>query len=145
MEEETVICSLCSAASHLRFNIKGYIQHIRLFHAHQVDFKITCGIGGCQRSFTNCGTFINHVYGVHGENHRAACEVVQANGRSLDYVDGDDDDNDSDDDEDNYSGHTIGQDYEIVLQKQEVMISMLFQGNVAKIFCYIFTWFEGEI
>ena len=26
--EETIICNLCSAASHLRFNIKGYIQHV---------------------------------------------------------------------------------------------------------------------
>jgi len=56
--EEEVICILCSATSHLKFNIKGFIQHIQLFHAHQADFHITCGIEGCQRSYTNCGTFL---------------------------------------------------------------------------------------
>ena len=98
MEDETLICKLCSAASLLRFNIRGYIQHIRLFHAHQANFKVTCGIEGCQRSFINYGTFSNHIYGVHGENSKAACEVLPAKRRSQDYehdnINDDDDDND---------------------------------------------------
>ena len=116
--EETIICNLCSAASHLRFNIKGYIQHVRLFHVHQADFKVTCGIEGCPRSFSNSGTFINHIYGVHGENSKATCEVVRAKGRSLDYDhthddndEYDDSDDDDDDDDDDYNnGHTAEQD-----------------------------------
>lgn len=112
MEEATLICNMCLAASHLRFNIKGYIQHIRLFHAYQVDFKVTCcEIGGCKRSFTNSGIFINHVYDVHGENLKAACEVVAAKVRSLDNDSADDDDDDDDYlDGDNYSNHNVGQD-----------------------------------
>lgn len=75
-----MICKLCSAASHLKFNIKGYLQHIRLFHAHQADFRIVCGIGGCLRSFTNFGTFTNHVYSVHGgSSNKADCEVAPQN------------------------------------------------------------------
>lgn len=81
--EEEIICKLCSAASHLKFNIKGYIQHVRLFHAHKADFRIVCGINGCLRSFTNFGTFINHVYSVHGGSSRAECEVVSLNNSAL--------------------------------------------------------------
>ena len=113
MEEATLICNMCSAGSHLRFNIKGYIQHICLFHAYQVDFKVTCcGIGGCKRSFKNSGTFINHVYDVYGENLKAACEVVAAKRRSLDDDNHNDSADDDDDylDDDNYSNHNVGQD-----------------------------------
>ena len=83
--EEEIICKLCSAAPHLTFNIKGYIQHIRLFHAHHPDFNVICGIGGCQRSYTNCGTFLNHVYAVHGESPKATCQVLSQNSRSEEY------------------------------------------------------------
>lgn len=31
------------------------------------DFKITCGIDGCQRTYSNLGTFLNHVLAVHGD------------------------------------------------------------------------------
>ena len=81
--EEEIICKLCSAASHLKFNIKGYIQHVRLFHAHKADFRTVCGINGCLRSFTNFGTFTNHVYSVHGGSSRAECEVVSQNNSVL--------------------------------------------------------------
>ena len=81
--EEQVICKLCSAASHLKFNIKGYIQHLRLFHAHQANFRTVCGIHGCVRFFTNFGTFINHAYSVHVESSRAACEVTSENTSAL--------------------------------------------------------------
>ena len=83
--EGGVTCKLCSAACHLTFNVKGYIQHIRLFHAHHADFNITCGIGGCQRSYTNCGTFINHVYAIHGENSKVRCQVLSQSSISEDY------------------------------------------------------------
>lgn len=63
--ENTLSCQLCSAASHIKFTMKSYIQHLRLFHGNQLDFRIKCGIGGCQSSYTNCGTFINHIYAIH--------------------------------------------------------------------------------
>lgn len=30
-------------------------------------FKVTCGIDGCQRTYSNLGTFLNHVSGVHSD------------------------------------------------------------------------------
>ena len=67
-------------------------QHIRLFHAHQPDFKVTCGISGCQRTYTNFGTFRNHVYDVHSDS---ITEVDSVNATSVDC----DEDHTSNDDE----------------------------------------------
>lgn len=91
--EELIKCKLCSAASHLRFQVKEYIQHIKLFHAHQTDFKIICGIRGCKRTYNNPGTFFNHVYAMHGEDD---CEDIPVNNVSMDC----DEDNNNDDDDD---------------------------------------------
>ena len=49
----------------LRCDIKGYLKHLKLLHAHQSGFKITYGIGGSQRSFTNFRTFEDHVSAPH--------------------------------------------------------------------------------
>ena len=64
-ECRNLTCSLCSAASHLRFNITDYVKHIKIFHAHDPSFKITCGIAGCQRTYNNFRTFVNHVSAMH--------------------------------------------------------------------------------
>lgn len=58
-------CSLCSNTLRARFSIRDYLKHLQLFHAHQPTFKVTCGIGGCPRSFINMKTYSNHVYSVH--------------------------------------------------------------------------------
>ena len=58
-------CSLCSVASHLRFSVTDYIKHLRLFHVHQPDFKFTCPIDGCQKVYSNIGSFKNHVSARH--------------------------------------------------------------------------------
>lgn len=58
-------CSLCTGTPRVKFSIRDYLKHLQLFHAHQPTFKITCGIGGCPRSYTNMKTYSNHVYGVH--------------------------------------------------------------------------------
>ncbi|XP_065887419.1 uncharacterized protein [Dysidea avara] len=60
-KRQNLTCSLCSAASHLRFDITDYVKHIKIFHAHDPSFKVTCGIGGCQRTYSNFRTFVNHV------------------------------------------------------------------------------------
>lgn len=96
-------CKLCSAASHLKFNIKGYIQHLRLFHAHLPDFKTVCSIHGCLRSFTNFGTFLNHVYSVHGENSRASCTVIPENNSALAESHEDEDESCEDEDDNHYA------------------------------------------
>ena len=102
--EEFVTCKLCTAASHLRFRVKEYIQRIKLFHAHQMNFRIICGISGCKRTYTNPGSFYNHVYAVYDERSNDTCKASVINEESLDcnedsdgystHDDGDDDDND---------------------------------------------------
>ena len=58
-------CSLCNTLLRVSYSIRDYLKHLQLFHAHQPTFKVTCGIGGCCRSYTNIKTYSNHVYGVH--------------------------------------------------------------------------------
>ena len=58
-------CSLCLVASHLRFSVTDYIKHLRLFHVHQPDFKFTCPIDGCQKVYSNIGSFKNHISAMH--------------------------------------------------------------------------------
>jgi len=103
-QEEFVTCKLCTAASHLRFRVKEYIQHIKLFHAHQMNFRIICGISGCKRTYTSPGSFYNHVYAVHDERSTDTCEASVINEESLNgnedsdgYSTHDDDDDDDDD------------------------------------------------
>jgi len=96
---EKIACKLCSAASHLKFNVKGYVKHIQHFHAHQTNFKVTCGIDGCQRTYTNYGTFSNHVYAMH-HSAKATCSVwVESNNADCVTQSDDCDDDISDDDE----------------------------------------------
>ena len=58
-------CSLCTNIQRVKFTFNDYLKHLRLFHVHQANFRVTCGIGGCQQSYTNIRTFQNHVYDVH--------------------------------------------------------------------------------
>ncbi len=46
----------------LHLSFPEYLKHLELFQPH---FSITCGIGGCMRTFTNLRTFRNHVSGFH--------------------------------------------------------------------------------
>ena len=68
MAAQELSCPLCSLTSHLKLNITTFLKHIKLFHAHQAGFKLTCGIHGCQRTFTNFRTFENHVSAMHRSN-----------------------------------------------------------------------------
>ena len=58
-------CPLCSHTAHLQLDLTAFLKHIKLFHAHQAGFKLTCGIDGCLRTFTNFRTFQNHVSDMH--------------------------------------------------------------------------------
>ena len=77
-----VECSLCTHTPPLRFSIANYLRHLRLFHVHQPNFDIKCGIGGCCRSYTNIGTFQNHVYAVH-DSSKDSSSVSLTNGNSA--------------------------------------------------------------
>ena len=57
-------CSLCTNIQRVKFTFSDYLKHLRLFHVHQANFRVTCGISGCQRSYTNIRKFQNHVYDV---------------------------------------------------------------------------------
>ena len=90
-----LVCPLCPASlSSVSFKLTEYIQHIRLFHSHQPNFSLTCGIRGCSRTFTNFGTFKNHVSSRH--NLPRVDDVSDCGCSSLGYSDlsGNGDDND---------------------------------------------------
>ena len=63
--ERSFKCQLCSATDHLKLSLTDYLKHLRLFHANQADFRVICGIDGCQRRFKHAGTYQNHIYTVH--------------------------------------------------------------------------------
>lgn len=69
MATRELSCPLCSLTSHLKLNVTNFLKHIKLFHAHQAGFKLTCGIDGCQRTFINFRTFENHVSAMHRSAH----------------------------------------------------------------------------
>lgn len=62
------ICPLCPSelTTGLNLHLSGLLKHVELFHSHQLSFSITCGIGGCLRTFHNFKVFRNHVYSIHG-------------------------------------------------------------------------------
>ena len=62
-----LVCPLCphERTAHLHFDLTDFLKHMKLFHAHQAGFRVTCGISGCQRSFSNFRTFQNHVSAMH--------------------------------------------------------------------------------
>ena len=68
MAAQELSCPLCSLTSHSKLTITTFLKHIKLFHAHQAGFKLTCGIHGCQRTYTNFRTFENHVSAMHRTN-----------------------------------------------------------------------------
>lgn len=63
----SLVCPLCPTerTSHLNFNLTTFMKHVKLFHSHQPDFSITCGLHGCLRTFKNYRTFQNHVSNFH--------------------------------------------------------------------------------
>ena len=71
-------CSLCNTSLRVKFPIREYLKHLLLFRAHQPTFKVTCGIGGCSRSYTNLKTYTNHVYGVHDLSMISSNESIPA-------------------------------------------------------------------
>ena len=58
-----LICTVCK--SYFTNKLSDLLQHIRLFHAHQSNIRILCGVGGCQRVYSNFGTYQNHISAFH--------------------------------------------------------------------------------
>ena len=61
----TVECPLCSYFSP---NLTLHVSHLRLVHAKDPSFNITCSIGGCREVFTAFAAYNSHVY----RHHRVA-------------------------------------------------------------------------
>ena len=57
-----IACSLCTASFG---SVSIFLSHLRLIHASEAGFQITCGLQGCQRTFNNFYTYRNHVYSMH--------------------------------------------------------------------------------
>jgi len=77
-------CSLCTGLS-VKFNTGDYIKHLRLFHAHRPDFKVTCGIDGCLRNYTNLGSFKNHISFMHNTDSERHTNEIFTNDTSAEF------------------------------------------------------------
>lgn len=144
---ETLTCKLFSATSHLRLQMKEYLQHIKLFHAYQPDFKVTCGINGCQRTYTNFGTFHHHVDDVHTDG--STTDPFEFDSVNAISVDCDEDHTSNDDDyasgiDDDCSAMLDGCD-----NHDEPCCSQDMHHNepccAEKICSHGFTWIKGKI
>ena len=120
----SLTCSLCTELTTVKFaSICDYIKHLRLFHAHRPDFKVVCRINGCIRSYSNLGSFKNHISSLHStECEHGARETCSPDQAITDHSDDttllddtpsefDSENNsltsDEDDDEDCINGHEI--------------------------------------
>lgn len=56
-------CPLCTYSALPTLSL--YVAHIRLNHADDPGFRISCTLQGCSRSFTNFCTYRNHLYAYH--------------------------------------------------------------------------------
>ncbi len=60
-------CPLCRDFCTRQISV--LIKHIGLVHANKATlFHIVCGLGGCQKRFTNFRTYRNHLYSVHTDS-----------------------------------------------------------------------------
>ncbi len=92
-----LVCPLCPSelSSRLQFNTTDYLKHVHLFHAHQPNFQITCGISGCERTFGKFHTFRKHISDWHRDetnptNPTNTTQQVSAPGLQEDDDDRDD-------------------------------------------------------
>lgn len=74
----SLVCPICpiERTSHLDFNLTQFMKHIKLFHSHQANFTITCGLHGCLRTFQNFRTFQNHVSNYHAGYADTSCNTT---------------------------------------------------------------------
>lgn len=65
------------------------IQHIRRVHAHSANFRLTCGVNGCQCVYTNFRRFREHLKKKHGLPQPQASDRVRTEELGL-YHESDD-------------------------------------------------------
>ena len=44
-----------------------FLNHLRHIHNRDEDFFVTCRISYCVASYSNCASFVSHVYWQHGD------------------------------------------------------------------------------
>ena len=62
----SITCPLCPTLCCNSF--REYLQHVQLMHSSLPNFSITCGIGGCLRTFRKMGPFRNHISAYHSKS-----------------------------------------------------------------------------
>ena len=68
-------CPLCE--SFASTSMKGIVRHIGLVHSHELDFRVTCGVSGCLRTYYKFNSFKKHMYVKHRDSlHEHATNVV---------------------------------------------------------------------
>ena len=82
-----LICPLCphELTVGLNFTLSEFIKHIKIFHSHQPDFSITCGLSGCLRKFTNFIIFRNHVSAYHSNDVNLSNQFPESSDGVSDY------------------------------------------------------------
>ena len=58
-------CPLCAGDFG---TVSVYMTHLRINHADDANFSVSCGLQGCKRTFNNFYTYRNHVYAMHDLN-----------------------------------------------------------------------------
>lgn len=55
-------CPLCNFSSPSR---SLWLSHLRSVHSDDSDFLVTCGIDGCELSYSKCSSLVSHIYRHH--------------------------------------------------------------------------------
>ena len=99
-----LVCPICprELTVGLKFNLTEFLKHVKLFHSHQPNFSITCGVRGCMRSFHNYITFRNHLYMYH------SCDSNLSNDTSGERGNQSSDGGDESDEEEDEQEHEHG-------------------------------------
>ena len=74
------VCWICYSAA--APTLKGVVRHMAVAHAHDPGFHVSCGIGGCSRTYSNFYSFKKHLYRKHRE-HLDIATVSSATVTSL--------------------------------------------------------------
>ena len=72
------VCGLCAGFASLL--LAHMLSHIRQVHSDDDDFRITCGISGCDKSYNKFDSFYRHVK----NHHHAFLEIPATDLRHID-------------------------------------------------------------
>ena len=79
LRNKTAVIMECSLCRTRLPSLASYISHLRLVHANDRSFNITCGISNCSSIFKSFGGFNTHVY----RHHRDALGLEKSTDHDL--------------------------------------------------------------